>query len=420
MRTIYQVLFLFIFVFSLILSCENIPDNSVWPPDESNDGPTPVITSITPDPATADENSVSFAGVGVVYIEGQNFSAVPEENRVFFNAEQGEVLEASNTTLKVRVANVVDDSIKVYLNVKNALEYASYAGDHFYSPLKLKSALSSYRVIDEFNNSSGLAIDGDDNIYFLGKAGKLGTVFKVVHPDSDAVEYGTTSEAFIVTGCLRFGPDGSLFLNRKTRTMYKIPAGGGALERYTTMTGNVAYYDFDANGNMFAGGNDGTIESVLADGVTKKTSATYTDYVVTSMRVYGGYVYLSAQYNGEDSLAIQEGIWKNQILDTEANLGANELVFDWSTHTGEGGPAITEFTFDEDGEMYIGQSTGNAIYLLNAGEYFYPQIIDSPVTKLTWGNSKYLYMNQHPDDPANWDIVRIELTKNGAPYLGRP
>jgi len=29
-------------------------------------------------------------------------------------------------------------------------------------------------------------------------------------------------------------------------------------------------------------------------------------------------------------------------------------------------------------------------------------------------------MNQHPADPTDWKIVRIELTKNGAPYFGRP
>lgn len=417
MRTIYKSLFPFMLIFSLVISCENIPDNAVWPPDESNDRPTPVITSISPDPGTADENSVAFAGVGIVYIEGQNFSAIPEENRVFFDSEQGEVLEASNTTLKVRVANVVGDSIKVYLNVKNALSYADYNGNHFYSPLKLKSALSNYKAIDQFTDATGLAVDANENIYYLTTAGE---VFRVAHPDSDAVKYGTTSSSFITTSCLRFGPDGGLYLNRKTRTMYRIPAGGGALERFTTMTGNVAYFDFDANGNMFAGGKDGTIESVLADGVTKKTSATYDDYLVTSMRIYGGYVYISAIYDGEDSLAIQEGIWKNQILDTEASLGSNELVIDWSSHVGEGGPSITEFTFDEDGEMYIGQSTGEAIYLLNAGEYFYPQIIGSPVTKLTWGNSKYLYLNQHPADPTDWKITRIELTKNGAPYFGRP
>lgn len=417
MRTFLSFLILMVLAASLLVSCEDIPDNNVWPPNTANDAPRPVITGITVDPSTSDAAGVAFAGVGIVYISGQNFSSVPSENRVFFDGQQGEVLEAEPTQLKVRVGNVVGDSVKVYVNVKNALQYAEYNGKNYFSPFKLKSAVSSYKAIDQFTDATGLAVDADGSIYYLTTAGKI---FKVAGPDSDAVEYGQTSSSFITTSCLRFGPDGGLYLNRKTRTMYKIPAGGGKLARFTTMTGNVAYFDFDANGTMYAGGKDGTIETVLSDATTKKTSATYPDYLITGLRVYDGYVYVSAKYDGTDSTQVQQGIWKNHIEDDQATLGGNELVLDWTSLMGEDGPNIMDFTFDADGEMYIGQDKDGAIYMLNAGDYFYSQILSAPVTKLTWGNDKFLYINQHPDDPAQWATRRVEVTIDGAPYYGRP
>jgi len=423
MRTIIKVLFSLVFTFSLILSCEKIPDNGIWPPDESQDVERAVITKISSNFETMDPDSIPFAGVGIITIEGLNFSAVPAENRIFFDGVPGEVIEASATLLQARVANVVGDSVIVQLDTKNALEYAVYQGKDTafvgksYFPIKTKNAVPEYKAIDEFTDISGLAVDANDNVYALNLEKK---VLKFTHPDSDAVEYGTT--IFIVTGSggLRFGPDSALYLTRTSKSIYKIPAGGGVkASKLISANTNVSHLDFDANGNLFAAGKGETIEVVLADGVTKATAADYTGYEITALRVFEDYVYVSGKSDPLDSLAIQEGIWKNQIIDANGNLGANELVSNWSEFAGEGGPSITAITFDEDGEMYIGQDKGEAIYLFNKQEYFYPQILKAPVTSLTWGNGHYLYINKHADEPTERTIIRVELTKNGAIYHGR-
>jgi hypothetical protein len=261
-----------------------------------------------------------------------------------------------------------------------------------------------------------MAVDKEDAIYYLNTDGK---VYKIAHPDSAAVQYGVTSASFITTACLRFAPDGSLILNRKTKTVYQIPPGGGTVTRFGTMNSNVAYFDFDANGNLYGGGKGEAIECILVDG-SKVTSADYNDYAITALRVYDGYVYVAAQNSNEDdSTSVQEGIWKNEILDANGTLGANQLVINWSEHAGEDGPSITDFTFDEDGEMYIGQDKGSGIYLLNAMEYFYPEILKAPATWITWGNGKYIYINKQAEDTADRALIRVEFTKMGAVYHGR-
>ena len=150
------------------------------------------------------------------------------------------------------------------------------------------------------------------------------------------------------------------------------------------------------------------------------TGATYTDYYISSLRVYDGYVYISAEYRGDDSTQIQQGIWKNKILDANGNLGANELVVNWTDLMGKEGPNILSITFDEDGEMYIGLDKENAVYLLNKKEYWYSEVLVPPATVLTWGNGKYLYINKHAELPDDRQILRVELSKKGAIYYGRP
>ncbi len=406
--------FLIILVPLIYLGCKENQDNEVWPPNYSDDAERPVITSIYPDPSTINPDLVSMAGVGVIFIEGENFADNIGDNRVFFDGTMGTVLEASSTLLRVRVANVVGDSIKIHLNSKGALLYADYNGKDFFSPFKTKNAAPGYFAIDQNLDVSGMGVDANENVYVLTTDKNI---LKISHPDSDAVEYGTS--IFIVTPCIRMGPDTVLYITRGTKSLYTVRAPEYKTKKLLSMNNNIAHIDFDENKNLFAGGKGETIELLKASDGTDETVANYTDHVITSLKVYDGYVYVSAEYNGDDSLAVQEGIWKNEILDAEGNLGSNELVFDWASFAGENGPAISSFTFDEDGEMYIGQSKEGAIYLLNEGRYLYPEILDAPATTITWGNGNYLYYNKHSDDPTERTLVRVELTKKGAIYYGR-
>ena len=405
---------LFLFALILFYSCETTPDKSIWPPDTSNDAPRPTIERVEADPTTIDKDGVTFAGIGIITIIGTNFSVNPQENRVYFNGTPGTILSANTTSLKVKVPTLISDSIAIQVGVQGALQYAAYNGKNYYSPFKTKNAIFGYLSIDQNIDASGLAVDKEDNVYVLTTGKKI---LKLSAPDSDAVVYGTTS--LIVTPDMHFGPDGSLFITRGTRSIYTVPPGGGKATRYAVAKSNVSYIDFDADLNMYAAGKGGDIQRFKPD-KTVIIVADYTDYIIHALRVYAGYVYVAAQYTGTDSSNTLEGIWKNKINQPDSVLGTNELILDWRTKFPDGETHITALTFDENGKMLVGQSDGNAVYLLQDDAYLYPEILFAPVGNLTWGDGNFLYMNFRSEDGTKRTIQRIELLNKGAIYNGRP
>ncbi len=395
---------------------EETDHGKVWPPDTRNDDIRATITKIYPEANSMDPDSVAFVGVGYIYIEGQGFSANPEDDRVYFNGERGDVVEASSTKLKVKIPVLSADSVTVHVSVKGQLKFASYKGQDFFFPLRVKSATAVFKAIDEFTDATGLAVDSQDRLYILTTDKKI---LQLVHPDSVAKEYATST--FITTPCMRVGPDGALYLTRGIKSFYRVEEGGKTTKIVSAKT-KVSYFDFDEDLNIYAGGKGGTIDLIRPD-LTVKTVANYPDYYINSLRVYDGYVYVAVSYQGSDSTVIQEGIYKNRIL--ADSLGANELVFDWKSFAGRFGPEIQSITFDEDGEMFIGLSAAipgdnKAVYKLNEGAYLYTEVLKVPATILSWGQGSYLYINHRPDNAKDRAIIQVELPKFGAPYFGRP
>ena len=139
--------------------------------------------------------------------------------------------------------------------------------------------------------------------------------------------------------------------------------------------------------------------------------------------MFDGYVFISAEYTGDDSTEVFRGIWRYQILDAAGNLGEGELYFDWSAHAGEDGPAVLSMTFSEDGDLYLGMDKDQAITILHPDkttDFLYPEILKPPSSYLCWGEDKYLYINRHDEsDPDNRRIIRVSLAVRGAPYYGR-
>ncbi len=396
----------------LIFACKDIPDSGVWPPDTSNDHIRPIITKVYPDPMSMDKDSIAFAGVGILYIEGEKFSPNPQDNRVYFNGELGEVQASTPTLITVKIPNVVGDSIKIHVSVKGLLQFAKYKDQDYYGPFRTKSVVTPYKAIDKFVDASGLAVDENENVYVL-TTGKQ--ILKLSYPDSTAQVWATST--FITTPCMRMGPDSMLYVTRGIKSLYRV-AEGGKTTKFASAQTKVSHIDFDINKNLFAGGKGGTIDCIKPDN-SAATVADYSGYIITSLRVYDGYVYVSAVYDGDDSTAVQEGIWKNQILDADGNLGANELVIDWTDLMGKEGPSIQSITFNENGEMLIGLDKENAIYMLNSGTYFYYEVLSPPATLLTYGNQYYLYINHRPEVAEDRAILRVEVSTKGAIYYGR-
>jgi len=384
-------------------SCKNNYPSSIYNP-KAKYNPDPVITDVNP--------KFGLAGIDTITITGQNFSENPEENRVFFNGQKAEVLSASPTAITVKAPNVPSDSVQIKINVKNALLFGQY------SYIKLEYASVEYGGFDEYDDASGLACDKDENIYVVLATKKI----IQVTPQGDKVDYGTAS--FIRATGMKMGPGGYLYMLRGNRTIYRVPPGGGHDEKFIKSVGGRIYdLDFDENGILYVAGKADSIKSVKPDG-SFFGSAPYVDYFLWGLRVYNGYVYVVGTYNGSDTTIPKVGIWRNQILSNDGKLGASELVLDWTPFEGESNILPLSITFSEKGEMFIGQSDGDAIlvYSLDSGAThpLYPGVIYPPTNYMVWGNSNYLYVNRHNEhDASKRRIMRYTMKENGAPYYGR-
>ena len=411
MKSIYR-LFITTTVGSLIffLSCAQEPTTSLFYEDYlQNSKPNPVISSIDPPLGT-------FSGISVITIDGQNFSNNVAENHVFFNGLKGQVQAATTTRLTVKVPVVVSDSVLIKVRVDGAFLFADFF------PYRLSRAAIPFKAVTEYINAYSLACDKNENIYFFRVDDR--DIARVADPDSALEVYGAAGAPLNCTG-MRFGLDGALYHLRNNRSLYRIPAGGGQRELFNNIfTVNVGDLDFDANGILFAGGTGGMLFSVDITDMSVFQVADYSGYRISALRVLNNDLYVAANWAGTvDPPSFTEGIWKHAIL-SDTTLGPRQEVFDWKSRVGEQGPSILTMTFDEDGILYAGLDKGDiAIMMIDlltgTTEPLYKEILSAPISYMVWGNSKYLYINYRASDVKQRTIIRVELTKNGAPYYGR-
>jgi hypothetical protein len=410
MKSIYR-LFITVAVGGLIffLSCAEEPTASLFNEDyPQNSKPNPVISSIDPPQGT-------FSGISFITIDGQNFSSNVAENHVFFNGLKGQVQAATTTRLIVKVPVLVSDSILIKVRVNGAFLFADFF------PYRLSKAAIAFKSVTEYINAYSVGCDKDENIYFFRVDER--DIARIAHPDSALEVYGTAGPPLNCTG-MRFGPDGALYHLRNNRSLYRIPAGGGQRELFSNIFSvNVGDLDFDSNGTLFAGGTGGTIFSVDITDMRVFQVADYSGYRISALRVLNNDLYVAANWAGTgDPPSFAEGIWKHSIL-SDTTLGPRQEMFDWRNQVGEQGPSILTMTFDEDGVLYVGLDKEIAIMMIdlntNTAEPLYPEILSAPISYMVWGNSKYLYVNYRAADVQDRTILRVELTKNGAPYYGR-
>ncbi len=400
---LWSLFLVFITVSALLVSCKNEYPSSIYNP-KATYNPDPVITDVTP--------KFGLAGIDTITIVGKNFSANPEENRVFFNGEKAEVLSATPTQITVKAPNVPSDSVQIKINVKGALLFGQF------QYIKLEYASIEYGDFNNYDNASGLACDPDENIYVVLTTKKI----MKVTPDGEKTQFGTAS--FIKATGMKWGPDG-LYMLRGNRSIYHVPTTGGHDEKFIANVGGRIYdLDFDPNQNLYVVGKADSIIHVDLKTKAHFGAAAYDHFFLWAVRVYNGYVYVAGLYNGTDTTIPKLAIWRNQILSNDGKLGPNELVLDWSTIAQTKEALPLSLTFSEKGELFIGASEGDAItvYSLDSGSAhpLYPGVIYPPTNYMCWGNSNYLYVNRHDEhDASKRRIMRYTMKENGAPYYGR-
>jgi len=115
---IFQVIILAAALMIVLAGCDkdDYPP-SLYDPDYVSKGAA-VINSVDP-------SALALSGVTVITINGANFSPVKDDNLVFFNAEKGTVLEATETTLKVRAPIYAADSVAMRVAVQGAVLFSN-------------------------------------------------------------------------------------------------------------------------------------------------------------------------------------------------------------------------------------------------------------------------------------------------------
>lgn len=403
----------------LAAACDTGPAESLYDPDSRSPLADPVITSVTPAGA-------AFAGVDVITISGQNFSSDAARNLVYFQADTGDIVETGRATIvsasptELRVispptpAPSVDIRVAV-LGVETGAE--NFSNTFVY---RLDAAFEKFGGIGKIEDPTAIATDASGTIYMAYFSGGVSAGFQTISPEGVRSDF--TGSTFLWRS-VAVGPDGLLYAVRNIRAIFRF-AEGGAQEVFLALTPTtlrIAAITFDADGNLWAGGNNTEILKVAPD---KSVSRYALEADVTALKVYDGALYAVAE--NADGFAV----WRFPI-DGNGDLGTGQKYFDIAGQLGED-VRSEALAFATDGTMYLGTDRADPVEMVmpsGSHETLYPgvlvqpvvggsQVPPAPVLDLAWGPDPYLYMIQErPAGTIGEDarlMTRVNTRNSGA------
>ncbi len=389
----------------LYFACDDDPADSLFDPSRT-DASRAVVTALSPP-------DVALSGVGQITISGQNFSPEPEENLVFFDGARAEVVTASSTELVVKTPVLEGDSIQVKIAVQGA--------ELFSVPTlyKLIAAVSDFGKIFEGVIAYGIASDRDGTVFFFVSNPSVGNQIFKVTPDGDTELFATAS--FLKANAMKMGPGNTLYAAPSGR-IRKIStfSPDGTESTFASLPISPADLDFDSNGNIWVAGGSG-VARVKPD-KTVELMTTVSVNGLSAVRVFDGAVYVG----GIDSRTDEKKIWRYQ-MQGEA-LGAQELVLDVTAANWLEGAIVRTFTFSELGDMILGTTHPEGIFVMPSGGNgapLYPGLMLPEIYAMTWAEGNTLFAVRQrvsADDATKFDfsqIYQIVMSSAGAPYFGR-
>lgn len=392
---IKSLLIISIIIFYLILACEYDTPQNIYPRQGAAD---PVIESVSPE--SADNGIVEFK------ISGQNFSTDVNQNFVYFGTAEGNVIKAAENELTVLRPLMISGTHDIQIAVQQAFHTTKFG------PFSLEPGLKTFEGIFDVNS---FTVDSDENVYIEIED----IVYKITF-DGTQTEYGAVDNT---CSAMRMGPGGYLYIQRRdNKNLYRIAPGGGVAEEFAKIKQKASCFDFAEDGTIFSGGDKYGMFSTTADGIESKGVGPYEKtFAINAIRVFEGYVYIAADTITEDASIRNSGIWKHQMLDN-GEIGEPVLVFDWDDFEPNPESFITDITFSEEGELYVGTNRSNPVLIIHddgSVEDLYAGILESPASQICWGNKNYLYINRMGKDETDSGLSRIIMGKAGATYFGR-
>jgi len=403
-----------ILLFLLLISsaCEYDGPNSPWEQAKQAESVIPVITQVIPEDAS---------GASVITINGKNFSANPEEVWVYVEKEQCKVIECSETSISIYRPKTVGDALTISVVIKNAATIAKY------SPYKLAAVVNTFGYFADTDIIVTIAMDANENMYVTMNDGSI----RKLDPTSQQPDEAYLADMSPLATDMKIGPDGGLYFVRKKATVYRIPPEGGSAENYAKFDkvknkeAKAAFFDFDQNKNIFAGGTSTGLLLLRAD-LTQANWGIYNEYDITAVRVFNEHVYVAAEYLGSEANIPAKAIWKNEIISTSGEVNpVSELVLDLAKLSDSLDVVINAITFSADGDMYVGTNLASPIIRVKASsetEPLYFGLLSGRVDQFVWGAGEYLYTltNSKQTKAEGGLIYKIYMAKTGAPDYGRP
>ncbi len=409
LRITFKTLMIVSILAFLIIACEEKEPVSIYDPGVTGNE-TPIVTTVAPDSNYTADN-VTFSGVGVVQITGENFSATPDYNNVFFDGVPGEVMSSTETTLRVRVPIVSGDSIEVKVATQGAFHFGTYA-----DPYAITPAVEDIGGFDDLDQLYALACDETETLWVTAFGDPTISII-AVEPDSlketrfssltvssTSLKYGGRDRLFMTGGALLYA------MNRETEKLdpsVMIPVGSA------DVTFDVDFLDSTQAFMALKKSPDfGYIMSVDLEAVKMDTAANYDSLGIESIRVYEDELYVAGSYL-VSGVKQASSVWRNSI--SGATLGQNELVLDLADYPEYTSAQIAAITFSDDGKMFMGLNSVTAILVYDNGilKPFYDPVLSPPTKDLTWGNGDYLYQLK------TTRLTKINMVEPGAAYGGR-
>ncbi|MBN1782304.1 IPT/TIG domain-containing protein [bacterium] len=392
-----------------MFSCEYEGPDALWDPDY-NMGPTPVIDSVSP----ADR---AVSGVPYIVLNGQNFSVNPADNCVYFGSVKVDVAQASPTQLKVYRPNLVADNFTIRVTVPGAVAYADF------SPYAVDDFGGLYTQVKGVGKANAIAMDADGTILVHVDKKDL---YKVL--DNGDLELVIDNTKPRIVYDMKVAPDGAILFSRDQNYLNRVMPPDGEFENYANGTpGKMKYFDFDSNGNIYAGGENAGLILIKPDGTFEGLGG-YEDSDVLSIRVFNNEVYVAAAYLGEEAGIPAAGVWKHAILSAEGAVGPKVQVLDWTITGDFVSTNIKDITFDVNGVMYVVTDGGedmslDPVLMMNPDgsfDTFYKGgLLGGSIVDIIWGSDTSLYYLRDIGDLNLYEIHRIGMSSPGAPEFGR-
>ena len=355
-------------------------------------------------------------GVSIITIYGKNFQTVLDSVEVLFGGTEVKILNVQTDSIKVYRPKISGDSLNIAVVCHDRVSVAHYG------PIKLDMVVEDFGNFLETDALLAATVDKNENVYLA--MGSSQNVFKFDSTGKRDYNFlGKTNN--VLWTDMKMHSD-SIYMVRSNNVVYRLYAGGtgDSAVAWLTLTNRndrIKSIDFDENGNLFGGGVKSDLVLLRIPASNSRKSGFYLNYTITSVRVYEGYIYITAKYSGTGSVD-SVGIWRH-VINSDGSVGNQELVLDWRI-TPYVSASINDITFSQDGAMYIGTNDSHApLVKYKNGELtaVYYDIVSPSLDQMVWGNSTYLYavINRATRFDAGGQFLRIDIGELGAPYYGR-